>query len=123
MTWSDHYDVNDPEATSTFRTSILTHDSTGNGHEITVFGTRNGSFFEWELNAVVDEGVMVAFRGYLWVFPLGNLLFTNDGRLQEEQIVNPLVLIGMVLKRARLPLTLVNQLLRAARAGGDNPVE
>jgi len=84
------FDVNDPEATSTFRTSILTYDSTGNGHEITVFGTRNGPN-EWELNAVIDgEDLNGGVPGVPQVFPLGNLLFTNDGRLQEEQIVNPL---------------------------------
>ena len=47
------FDVNDPEGTSTFRTSILTYDAMGNGHELTVFGTRSANN-EWELNAVVD---------------------------------------------------------------------
>jgi len=84
------FDVNDPEATSTFRTSILTYDSMGNGHEITVFGTRTGAN-EWELNAVVDgEDLDGGVPGVPQQFALGNLLFTDDGRLQEEQLVTPL---------------------------------
>jgi flagellar hook protein FlgE len=84
------FDVNDTENTSTFRTSILTYDSMGNGHELTVFGTRAANN-EWELNAVVDGGdIDGGVAGQKQVFPLGSLFFTQDGRLQEEQLAVPL---------------------------------
>ena len=84
------FDVNDTEGTSTFRTSILTYDSMGNGHELTVFGTRAANN-EWELNAVVDGGdIDGGVPGQKQVFPLGSLFFTQDGRLQEEQLATPL---------------------------------
>ena len=84
------FDVNDPEGTSTFRTSILTYDAMGNGHELTVFGTRSANN-EWELNAVVDGAdIDGGVPGQKQVFPLGTLFFTADGRLQEEQLATPL---------------------------------
>ena len=84
------FDPDNTEGTSTFRTSILTYDSMGNGHELTVFGTRAANN-EWELNAVVDGGdIDGGVEGQKQVFPLGSLFFTEDGRLQEEQLATPL---------------------------------
>jgi len=84
------FDVNDPENTSSFRTSIVAFDGLGNPHEVTVYGTRIADN-EWEMNAVVPgEDVAGGAAGVPQLLPIGNLIFNNTGELQEEQLNNPI---------------------------------
>ena len=81
------FDVNDPEGTSTFRTSILSTQWVTDMNNALVRSANN----EWELNAVVDGAdIDGGVPGQKQVFPLGTLFFTADGRLQEEQLATPL---------------------------------
>jgi flagellar hook protein FlgE len=84
------FDLNDPDGTSTFRTSTVVYDGLGNPHEITIFGTRTAAN-EWEMNAVVDGGeIEGGAAGNPQLVPLGNLIFNQNGELDQEQINNPI---------------------------------
>ncbi|MEE2755905.1 MAG: flagellar hook protein FlgE [Myxococcota bacterium] len=84
------FDVNNPEDTATFRTSVVAFDGLGNPHEITVYGSRTAAN-EWDMNAVVDGAdIAGGAAGVPTLIPLGTLLFDQQGQLLDEQINNPI---------------------------------
>jgi flagellar hook protein FlgE len=86
------FDVNNPDDTATFRTSVVAFDGLGNPHEVTVFGTRTAAN-EWEMNAVVDGAdVDGGAAGTPVLVPLGSLIFDQSGQLQDAQINNPVAI-------------------------------
>jgi flagellar hook protein FlgE len=86
------FDVNDTDATSSFRTSVVAFDGLGNPHELTVFGTRTAAN-EWEMNAVIDGAdINGGAAGTPVLVPLGALVFDQKGQLQDAQINNPVAI-------------------------------
>lgn len=83
------FDPNDPDNTSSFRTTVVAYDSLGNPHEVTVFGSRTAPN-TWEMNAVVDGGELVGgVAGDPQVLPLGVLTFNDEGQLLDENVPDP----------------------------------
>ncbi|MEZ4432988.1 MAG: flagellar hook protein FlgE [bacterium] len=84
------FDPNDPDATSSFRTTIVAYDSLGNPHEVTIFGSRTAAN-TWEMNASVDGGELVGgVAGTPQVIPLGVLTFDDAGALVDENVPDPI---------------------------------
>lgn len=83
------FDPNDPENTSSFRTQVVTYDSLGNAHEMTVYGSRTGDG-TWDMNGIIDGGeIQGGAAGDPVQIPLGTLEFDQDGALLNENIANP----------------------------------
>lgn len=83
------FDPADPENTSSFRTTVVTFDSLGNPHEVTVYGTRTAAN-TWELNALVDGAdVAGGVAGEPTQIPLGELVFNDEGLLQTSTVPDP----------------------------------
>ncbi len=83
------FDPADPENTSSYRTTVVTYDSLGNAHEMTVYGSRTGEG-SWEFNALVDGGeVAGGVAGTPVQVPLGTLQFDQDGALVDENVPDP----------------------------------
>lgn len=83
------FDPANPDATSSFHTSINVWDSLGNSHIVDVYGTRTGNG-TWDINALTDGGgIAGGVAGTQVQVPLGNLEFDDEGRLLNENIANP----------------------------------
>ncbi|MBU0552949.1 flagellar hook protein FlgE [Myxococcota bacterium] len=76
------FDINDPDNTSAFQTTVQVYDSLGNAHEATVYGTRTADD-TWEFNVVTGDPPAAQL--------LGDLVFDGAGRLDQENI-NPLAI-------------------------------
>jgi flagellar hook protein FlgE len=81
------FDVTDPVNTSNFTASITVYDSLGNGHQVTVYFTKDanpgpGGGNLWNYNVVVDAADSAT--GVAYVAAAGTLEFNTSGALLEH---------------------------------------
>ncbi len=82
------FDVNDPDTTSNFSSSITVYDSLGNGHIITIYFRKSveaAAGNTWEWFAVVDNTDSAS--GSTEVQARGILDFDNNGALDDESAI------------------------------------
>jgi flagellar hook protein FlgE len=87
------FDVDDPNTTSNFSTSVTAYDSLGNGHNVNVYFRKDAEAVtgnSWEWYAVVDAADSLS--GNTEIQAQGTLGFTTDGFLDTESAITyPLV--------------------------------
>lgn len=74
------FDINDPENTSHFNTSVTVYDSLGAAHDVTVYFTKTADG-TWDYNAVVSADDSAS--GVAEIQGSGTLNFDNEGRLTQ----------------------------------------
>ena len=78
------FDLNDPQGTSNYSTSITVIDSVGNQHEVTTYFRKTGTN-TWEWHALCDgEEILGGVPGTPSEIGAGSLVFTADGLLDSE---------------------------------------
>jgi flagellar hook protein FlgE len=85
------FDVNNPDTTSSFKTSMVVYDSLGNSHQVDVYGTHSSTAPDvWDMNMVIDGADLAGgVAGTPQVVGLGQLTFDGQGRLQQSTTPNP----------------------------------
>ncbi len=82
----EDFNIEDPEATSSYSTGVTVYDTAGNAHTVTAYFTKTGDN-TWAWNAVVKgDEIEGAEPGTAVVGASGTLTFDNNGRLLAQEI-------------------------------------
>jgi len=86
------FNVNNLNATSSFKTSMVVYDSLGNSHQVDVYGTHSSTAPDvWDMNMVIDGADLAGgVAGTPQTIGLGQLTFDGQGRLQQSTTPNPI---------------------------------